>query len=122
MDIKQIAAHIADASCVGYQGIGLEVRIKRVVIDTLTSAEPEARRLERDHAIAVMAHKGTVAQFRIQIAGLKRDKARLRREWANAEIDHTEYQLTVKQWESRTGLDMNQVLKDGVHGNPLGSA
>lgn len=72
--------------------------------------------------VAKLAGRGTIAQFRITIASLRRDRGNMRREWACAEVSHAEYQLAVKQWESRTGLDMNKVLKKGDHKNPLGDA
>lgn len=74
---------------------------------------------KRELKVLKSANAGTLRLQRVTIAALKRDKAKLRSEWASVEGDHTTYQLAVKQWESRTGLDMSDVL-EGVHGSPLG--
>ena len=75
---------------------------------------------KRELRVLKLSSRGTIAGLRIQIASLKCDKATLRREWAGVEGDHAAFMLSVKGWESRTGLDMNEVLL-GVYGNPLGN-
>jgi hypothetical protein len=74
-----------------------------------------ARRVQ----IAERALQSVCAQFRIQIASLKRDKARLRSQWSSIETDHWTLVLAIKEWESRTGKDHNALLKGDYH-NPYG--
>lgn len=66
-----------------------------------------------------MATQGTIRMLRVQIASLRQDKGRLRNEWSSAETSHATYMLAIRQWESRTGLDMDEVLK-GEYGKPWG--
>jgi hypothetical protein len=57
--------------------------------------------------------------FRVQIADLKLERARERRERASIEIDHWTLVKAIKAWESRTGLDHSELLA-GDFDNPYG--
>ncbi len=81
---------------------------------TISKADTELRVLER-------VHKSTIALQRVTIASLKRDKARMRNEWAGIEISHMTYMLAVAEWESRTGLSMRNVL-EGTYTSPMGKS
>ncbi len=74
---------------------------------------------KRELRVLKYSTEGTIRMQRVTIASLKKDKAKLRREWAGIEGDHATYMLAVKQWESRTGLDMDKVL-EGEYGKPWG--
>lgn len=89
---------------------------RALLTDRLVAAHRET---ERELKVLKLSSAGTIRLQRVTIAALKRDKASLRAEWASAEASHATYQLAVKQWESRTGLNMSDVL-EGVYGNPLG--
>lgn len=65
------------------------------------------------------ASKGTIRLQRVTIAALRRDKARMRSEWSSVEADYWSRELRIKEWESRTGLNMSDVL-EGVYGKPWG--
>jgi len=62
---------------------------------------------------------GTIRLQRVTIAALRRDKARMRSEWSSIEAEHWSSVMLVKEWESRTGLNMSDVL-EGTYGKPWG--
>jgi hypothetical protein len=76
-------------------------------------------KLLSDHRVLKKSSQGTIGMLRVQIASLKKDKARLRNEWAGIEMCHAEMRLDIAQWESRTGLNIHEVLK-GEYGKPWG--
>lgn len=79
----------------------------------------ESRRTLKELSVLKKSSSGTIRMLRVQIASLKCDKAAMRMEWAGVESAHRKYQLAVKQWESRTGLNMSDVL-EGEYGKPWG--
>ncbi len=82
-------------------------------------ADAEANAEVRRVQVAERALAGVSRMFRIQVASLKLDMAKLRRNWAGQELDHAALVLKIKEWESRTGLD-HHVLLRGDFDNPYG--
>jgi hypothetical protein len=66
-----------------------------------------------------MASSGTIRAMRVQIERLKVDRARAQGEAASAKVALHGLKVLMREWESRTGLDMDKVL-EGVYGKPWG--
>jgi hypothetical protein len=75
--------------------------------------------LTRMNSILKKASAGTIRGLKVTIARQHKDLASMRSNWASVEGRYAERELAVKEWESRTGLELNQVLK-GIYGQPWG--
>lgn len=78
-------------------------------------------RTKRELKVLKASSAGTIRMQRVTIAALKKERAKLRREWAGVEGDYAELRLAIAMWESRTGLNHGDVL-EGVYGAPWGIA
>lgn len=119
MNTLEVAEAIADRAYTGHASVGvaLHEKIKAVAHTVLMAHE---RRLERDVEIDRLAHKGTCAQFRIQVNSLKVSRARAQREAADNAVSFHDLRLAISMWESRTGLDHTKLLS-GDFNAPYGT-
>lgn len=116
MNANEFANAVADRVFTGYasSGPGLRAKIERVVHALIPEYnDPEARLLERKLEIERKAHQGTCALFRVQIARLKLDRSKAKREAADNAVAHDILRLAISEWESRTGEDHATLLMEG---------
>ena len=99
--------------------IDLEEVQNRARWDNIPRLVAAVEMAESELRVLKASSSSTIRLQRVHIADLKLALARMRAEWAGVESAHCKDQLAVKKWESRTGLNMSDVL-EGVYGKPWG--